>query len=1220
MSKKNQKILPIFLLIIFIGLLMVFPKVVSAITTFDNKEQEPQSSDSGNSIGRFSFENEKESYFIYEPVNSRFFITMNQVSVTDAIIEIRIPSKYLDSVPRGSDFNLTSKAPVTTLDEETQEYVITYEIPQISGGYEGSIPFNYTTKIHLTPDNYDMKVVGRVLNSKKEELARAEDHVFFQTKNPTPSKMVRLNGGGFVTTSNTAIVIGEEDPENPGFTYGIDNIDKLIPVEYKFKYTQSRTTVGTRMYGFWQIIDKLPEGAYFREEDNPDWTYNKDTNEATYFGKTAAKYDSSETTETPALTVYYPNHALPKTGETLSYTNESDVTFFPFEGEEDEKKTLLNPLIKHQMIALERATQPISISKTGSLVYDTLSHKEKGVEWSINFNNPINTQSESMENVVIRDFDLDERLEYTSILAHSSYYGIEGSISFIGVKEDGTEVILDDNYILEASEYKAKVVPIKKGIKEILMKTNPGTKLLASTGSSTNRIYLTLKTDFKDPENTHLKDPEKEEKLLNYIDASGVYENDGASWTLKTPVSGQAKFLPLLTSFDINKTRNRGGNDPLYVNDTFEYYLEIGLRQAIEGQKVENPVILDLLPIGFDYVSGSASIGVASSGKNYFSYEKEISEIPREPEIIPDYHQTGRTALIWQLPTITYTYDSVTNSSMNAYRVIYKTQATSLAHDGVNTNDAYVAWDNMDEVKAFKTNATPDIFDLNNNGNREELISRKAYNVNFRAATELISTKEALGSADNGYVYYPRAAHGELGTNASYRLRALNNALNDFEHFQVLDVLPYVGDKTVSKNSEGVPYDRKSEYPVSLTGPIKVDNKYTAYYSLEEAGKEDYAEFYKTAKWEKNVEDYSKVKAIKIVMNDSEKLVRKEMFEAEVPVFIDKNYDYKDESVSNNSFGVLTDDPSDPNKTSNYFESNNAPIEIIKYHVSGTVFQDRSLTGMIDDKSVGFADYLVTLIDEDGNVAKDLEGKPITAKTDSKGYYEMELFRHGNYRIKVETPNGYNLVEPKEGDKYSHILIDNEDGLSDLFELNSRHKQLIRNAGYYRDEKPINIFKYDVSTLVDSNGNGKIDDEDRKNASPLSGAEFVVYEGHGIDKDNQILGEDGKPLVLVTKEDGTISFGGKLEADYTLVETKAPTGFELLKEPIFLTNVATSEEDELWVYVGNYSQTVLPYAGGNSSLNLLIIVFSGLSLTGLLAAFYQYYPKKQHKRKRRKTS
>jgi hypothetical protein len=47
---------------------------------------------------------------------------------------------------------------------------------------------------------------------------------------------------------------------------------------------------------------------------------------------------------------------------------------------------------------------------------------------------------------------------------------------------------------------------------------------------------------------------------------------------------------------------------------------------------------------------------------------------------------------------------------------------------------------------------------------------------------------------------------------------------------------------------------------------------------------------------------------------------------------------------------------------------------------------------------------------------------------------------------------------------------------------------------------------------------------------------------------------------------------------------------------------------------------VLPYAGGNSSLNLLIIVFSGLSLTGLLAAFYQYYPKKQHKRKRRKTS
>ena len=123
--------------------------------------------------------------------------------------------------------------------------------------------------------------------------------------------------------------------------------------------------------------------------------------------------------------------------------------------------------------------------------------------------------------------------------------------------------------------------------------------------------------------------------------------------------------------------------------------------------------------------------------------------------------------------------------------------------------------------------------------------------------------------------------------------------------------------------------------------------------------------------------------------------------------------------------------------------------------------------------------------------------------------------------------------------------------------------------------------------------------ENSKTGAVLSGAEFKIADSVQNAKDGKYIKEtDGNDILLVTGENGKVSYKGLSYGTYYLVETKAPTyteneetkSYNLLSSPIKITVSAGSysEADEI-IYVINRKPTILPFTGATGTATILII-------------------------------
>jgi hypothetical protein len=136
----------------------------------------------------------------------------------------------------------------------------------------------------------------------------------------------------------------------------------------------------------------------------------------------------------------------------------------------------------------------------------------------------------------------------------------------------------------------------------------------------------------------------------------------------------------------------------------------------------------------------------------------------------------------------------------------------------------------------------------------------------------------------------------------------------------------------------------------------------------------------------------------------------------------------------------------------------------------------------------------------------------------------------------------------------------------------------------------IYLLKFEAGTTSPgSNGQPSIDGNYHlTQGNPLAGAVFNL-----IDSSGTVVG------TATTDQYGQIHFSNVWYGNYTLVETKAPPGYELLKKPIPVT-VSSANNGVTVAFAGDNPQTVLPYTGGNGSAQVPLIVASGVGLVGLL--------------------
>lgn len=125
--------------------------------------------------------------------------------------------------------------------------------------------------------------------------------------------------------------------------------------------------------------------------------------------------------------------------------------------------------------------------------------------------------------------------------------------------------------------------------------------------------------------------------------------------------------------------------------------------------------------------------------------------------------------------------------------------------------------------------------------------------------------------------------------------------------------------------------------------------------------------------------------------------------------------------------------------------------------------------------------------------------------------------------------------------------------------------------------------------------------------SALSGAEFAIKA-----KDNQgnegylkydetngwsVVALEVNASKYISGEDGIVEFKGLEYGEYTLIETKAPTGYSLLKDGIqIVIDKSTTEEAFSTTVVNKETGITLPETGGKG---IMMLIVGGLTLVGI---------------------
>jgi len=188
------------------------------------------------------------------------------------------------------------------------------------------------------------------------------------------------------------------------------------------------------------------------------------------------------------------------------------------------------------------------------------------------------------------------------------------------------------------------------------------------------------------------------------------------------------------------------------------------------------------------------------------------------------------------------------------------------------------------------------------------------------------------------------------------------------------------------------------------------------------------------------------------------------------------------------------------------------------------VWNDLNANGKQDVGEPGISGVQVSLLDENLNQAKDLNGVLVSAvTTNASGYYKFENLVAGNYVVQFSMPTGYDKVTSsfvgtvdKDSDADTTTLR------SGVISLTTAQRNLTIDAGFYKYAK---IGDY---VWNDLNANGIQD----AGETGISGATVNLLNGSGVQIDS-----------TTTSATGLYSFDELIPGDYSISVIK-PSGYD----------------------------------------------------------------------------
>ncbi len=386
-------------------------------------------------------------------------------------------------------------------------------------------------------------------------------------------------------------------------------------------------------------------------------------------------------------------------------------------------------------------------------------------------------------------------------------------------------------------------------------------------------VEFQVYTVYRDPDHTHVPDGTEKVPYTNEARSVNSYQNGDDTVVVYLKQEGSYDMLPSVEELWVGKKTlfndgsstwdGIGGNT---VGSTYAYVIQLhGSLLEPEVKEYQDIRVVDLLPDGVHYekvhlVQQDFSVGsILDGGKNY------------QPEVIENYHNSGRTAVIFHLNV-----ENLRKTVRTQADIYFGVTIDQDAHPGKVRNYVYAVGDNLEEYQN-QTGGTEDIYDLNNNGRTDDKIAYGYSDATIIAAQSIYAEKFIAPEGSNNWS--KQGLRVKTGTNFDYLLKITNETKTACTGLVVYDTLPRSGDENIFGTQS-----RNSEFDVHLRSAITPLAGYTVYYTTSAAVYEKpMADMVDADIWTDSVSDYSAVTAFKIVAKEGTVLNGESTFEVRIP-------------------------------------------------------------------------------------------------------------------------------------------------------------------------------------------------------------------------------------------------------------------------------------------------------------------------------------------------
>ena len=808
-------------------------------------------------------------------------------------IEFTYPTEYIES------FTVATGGPVKSVDNSIPGLLKVY-LSDITQTTTASFPFTFEFKDRVTPEGYTFSPKIVLKDSTGNTLKEVTDTLIYKVKVDKQS-LFKYNG----TNTTQAYTIDNRDIYG-GKATG-EAISKAADVTFQFSLSTNTSGGGqtqnwgngkaqTRAAKTITITDTLPtyekaDGttgtAVFDPAKNPGWTLNADgTVSKTITGSDTLTDTNSEAElalRNERLVLSFPDA---KTKTNIVNNAKTELTFIQ-QGESEPKLTVSDDI---QFKLIGQLISDSSFRKSNNdkqtLNIDAGAPDTSVATWILGFTN---TSPSTISELTLVDENLDERMYFYSVGSPVSNAPFDMDV--YGVKADGTEVklgsiakgskqivIVDEDAYNKVTNQAKQIYAgtLKKDAYQKVNRTYDSIKIKLQDGKVLQAGEITstfIQTKLLNPfDETERKDPVR---YNNSMHAEGLVDGYGEDGKFSTNKSTSYEDVRVKEE-EIRISKMTRSNPTGNLGEVVEYGVTADFNNLSVNRRVNGAQVIDVLPEGITY-------------EGYYIDKKEHRNMLKgKPSVIENYNGSGRQAVIFELKDLDFYNDQTIARDFTAIvsgTITKEAMPTAIqkADDYKKNTDNHV-YLVAKEFSPLASNVTSqtmldNVFKIKTPDGKvpDRIVAAKSSTV-VNLPTEIRSEKY-ISKSDGSWTQ--ELVQHNYGQEYKYQLQTKNYSTYDIETFTLYDRLPYAGDE----NGSG--------FTPMLTKALDVESKYTVYYHTSTELPASPYDATQDSGWATadQVTDFTKVTAIKIVLNAGEKIAPGEVVNFEVDM---KNPEYSD--------------------------------------------------------------------------------------------------------------------------------------------------------------------------------------------------------------------------------------------------------------------------------------------------------------------------------------